>query len=49
VLDAWVSAAEKALAANASSFAMLNLSNIIGDDNYLNALKAKGYQVVSPD
>jgi len=49
VQEAWVSAAEKALSANATSFAMLRLSDIVGPEHYLDALKAKGYQVVSPD
>jgi uncharacterized protein YbaP (TraB family) len=49
VQTAWLSAAENALAANTTSFAMLNLSYIIGDNSYLNLLKAKGYEVSSPD
>ena len=46
---AWMSAAEKALDSNNTSFAVLNMSFILGEENYLNALKAKGYEVVSPD
>jgi hypothetical protein len=49
VQESWLAAAEKALAANTSSFAMLRLSDILGPDHYLDALKAKGYQVISPD
>nr|WP_315259371.1 TraB/GumN family protein [uncultured Duganella sp.] len=49
VRQAWMTAAEKALDKNASSFAMLNLADILGEHSYLNALKAKGYDVVSPD
>jgi hypothetical protein len=49
VQDAWLTAAEKALDANTTSFAMLRLSDIVGPDSYLTALKAKGYDVVSPD
>jgi hypothetical protein len=49
VHDAWVTSAEKALAANATTFATLRLSEILGPDGYLDALKAKGYQVDSPD
>jgi hypothetical protein len=48
VQDAWLTAAEKALDANTTSFAMLRLSDIVGPDSYLTALKAKGYEVVSP-
>jgi uncharacterized protein YbaP (TraB family) len=46
---AWLASAEKALETNHSSFAVLSMSNILGEENYLNALKAKGYEVVSPD
>jgi len=46
---AWVAAAEKALAANASTFATLRLADVLKPDGYLAALKAKGYTVESPD
>ena len=46
---AWVSAAEKALANNNSTFATLRLADILKPDGYLAALKAKGYTVESPD
>lgn len=50
VRSSWLAAAEKALDSNTTSFAMLSMANILGDeDNYLNALKSKGYQVVVPD
>jgi hypothetical protein len=49
VHDAWVASAEKALAANTTTFATLRLSEILGPDAYLETLKAKGYQVDSPD
>ncbi|MYN25253.1 TraB/GumN family protein [Duganella levis] len=45
----WLKSAEGALGANTTSFAMLRLSDIVGPDSYLTALKAKGYEVVSPD
>ncbi|NYE60238.1 hypothetical protein FHW58_001390 [Duganella sp. 1224] len=45
----WLKSAENALSANNTSFAMLRLSDIIGADSYLTALKAKGYDVVAPD
>jgi hypothetical protein len=46
---AWLSAAEKALATNTSTFATLRLNDILSKESYLAALKAKGYQVDSPD
>lgn len=49
IQTAWLAAAEKALDSNNTSFAMLNLSYILGSDSYLDALKAKGYEVASPD
>jgi uncharacterized protein YbaP (TraB family) len=49
VLASWTASAEKALAANTSTFAILRLSDILGPESYLTALKAKGYQVESPD
>ncbi|WP_432377664.1 TraB/GumN family protein [Duganella sp. P38] len=49
VRSAWLNAAEKAIDGNTTSFAMLNLANIVGEDNYLNLLKARGYEVTSPD
>lgn len=47
--ELWLKSAESALGNNNTSFAMLRLSDIIGPDSYLTALKAKGYEVVSPD
>ena len=49
VRTAWLASAEQAIGRNASTFAVLPLSNILGADSYLTALKAKGYQVDSPD
>jgi uncharacterized protein YbaP (TraB family) len=49
MLASWVGAAEKALAANTTSFATLRLSDILKPDGYLAALKAKGYTVENPD
>lgn len=46
---AWLAAAEKALAANASTFATLRLADVLDPQGYLAALKAKGYQVENPD
>ncbi|MYM67408.1 TraB/GumN family protein [Pseudoduganella sp. FT55W] len=49
VRDSWLAAAEQALSTNNSSFATLRLSDILGPNSYLAALKAKGYQVDSPE
>ncbi|WP_317201362.1 TraB/GumN family protein [Janthinobacterium sp.] len=46
---AWLASAEKALAVNASTFATLSLANILDPQGYLAMLKAKGYQVETPD
>lgn len=49
LLDKWVAAAEKALAANASTFAILPIRHILNPNGYLAALEAKGYRVDSPE
>jgi hypothetical protein len=49
LLDNWTAAAEKALAANTTTFATLRLSDILNPQGYLAALKSKGYQVESPE
>lgn len=41
----WLAAAEKALASNRSTFALLPVSKAMNDDGYVAALKAKGYVV----
>lgn len=45
----WLAAAESALGRNAVSFATLPISEVLGADGYLAALKAKGYTVLAPD
>lgn len=45
----WLGAAEKALAANKSTFAVLPLRFILGKQGYLAELQAKGYAVEQPD
>ncbi|UGQ45935.1 TraB/GumN family protein [Massilia endophytica] len=47
--DAWIAAAEKALAANASTFSTLPLKDILGDRSYLALLAEKGYTVEKPE
>jgi hypothetical protein len=47
-LDAWLTAAERSLANNTSTVAMLPMSDILGPKSYLAVLQAKGYTVESP-
>ena len=47
-LASWMKAAERALANNTSTVAMLTMSDILGPKSYLAALQAKGYTVESP-
>jgi len=44
----WVKAAEEALTRNASTFAVLSLEYVAGRDNYLDTMRAKGYEVIAP-
>ncbi|MFS2139146.1 TraB/GumN family protein [Duganella sp. Dugasp56] len=46
--EVWVTAAEKSLAANASTFAVLRLKDILDPQGYIAALQAKGYKVEAP-
>ncbi|MFT4179003.1 MAG: TraB/GumN family protein [Thermomonas sp.] len=45
----WLAAAEAALANNTVTFATLDISDMLGANGYLAALKAKGYTVIAPD
>lgn len=45
---AWLKAAEKSLASNASTFAVLQMNYIVDPKGYLADLQAKGYTVESP-
>jgi hypothetical protein len=47
--DAWVAAAEKSLATNASTFAILPLKNILDPKGFVAALQAKSYLVEKPE
>ncbi|WLI89644.1 TraB/GumN family protein [Massilia sp. R2A-15] len=47
--DSWVAAAEKALATNQSTFAVLPVAQILNPNGMVAALQAKGYQVEQPD
>jgi len=44
----WLKAAEKSLATNTSTFALLNMQDVVGPTSYLADLQAKGYTVESP-
>ena len=44
----WLEAAEKAMAENASTFAVLEMKDVFDPRGYLGALRAKGYTVDSP-
>lgn len=46
--DTWLVAAEKALADNASTFALLDMKDVLGAKGYLGALEARGYTVERP-
>lgn len=45
---AWLEAAETALAKNASTFAVLPMSEILKPDGYIATLQARGYEVEEP-
>jgi hypothetical protein len=47
--DAWLASAEKSLAANASTFAILPLKDILDRNGFMTALQAKGYRVDTPE
>ena len=45
----WLDAAERALAGNASTFALLPVGNLLSGDGYLSKLAARGYAVTAPE
>lgn len=47
--ETWLAAADKALAANASSFAVLQLKEVLDPKGVVALLQAKGYQVEQPE
>jgi hypothetical protein len=49
MLEAWLAAAEKSLAANTSTFAVLQLRDILDPKGPVAALQAKGYLVEQPE
>jgi hypothetical protein len=46
--EAWLTAAEKALATNASTFAVLPMAEVLKADGYLATLQERGYEVEPP-
>lgn len=48
VKDKWLAAAEKALATNTSSVAIVAIDDLLPDTGYLAALQARGYTVEAP-
>lgn len=46
--EAWLAAAEAALARNASTLAILPMSGLLRREDYLARLEAKGYEVIEP-
>jgi hypothetical protein len=46
--QAWIDAAEKALATNASTFALLPIDDLLSANGYLSKLAARGYEVSAP-
>ena len=49
IQDSWVAAAEKSLAANASTFATLPVKDLLDPKGFVAALEAKGYVVRKPE
>lgn len=45
----WLATVDDAMAHNAQTVAIVPIDDLLGDDGYLAALKAKGYTVQSPD
>ena len=49
VKAAWIAAAEKSLATNRSTLAVLSMSELTSPDGMLAVLRAKGYQIEEPE
>ena len=49
ILESWVAAAEKSLAANTSTFATLPVKDLLDPKGFVAALEAKGYVVQKPE
>jgi hypothetical protein len=48
IQELWLQTADKALASNRSTVAVLNMGDLLGPKGYLARLRAKGYQVEEP-
>jgi uncharacterized protein YbaP (TraB family) len=48
LIDAWLAAADRALDANTSSFAVLPMREFLQPDGWLDQLRAKGYRIEEP-
>ncbi|MEZ5472271.1 MAG: TraB/GumN family protein [Marinicella sp.] len=46
--DLWLSEAQKSLATHSTTFAVLPIFNLLGDDSYLSLLAKQGYQIKAP-
>jgi hypothetical protein len=46
--SAWLGAAEKALAANVSTVAVLSMTELLKPDGWLATFRARGYEITSP-
>jgi len=44
----WLEAAERALATNTSTFAILDIVELLGEDGLLAELRARGYEIIAP-
>ena len=49
IKTSWLTAAEKSLATNKSTFAMLPMSDLLSPDGLVAALRTRGYQIDEPD
>lgn len=47
-MDEWLRMAEAALAANATTFAVLPLEDLVAPDGYVARLRAPGYEIDAP-
>lgn len=49
VRDRWLAAVDTAMAGNTQTLAIVPLDDLLGNDGYLSALRARGYKVSAPD
>jgi uncharacterized protein YbaP (TraB family) len=46
--SAWLAAAEKAIAANASTVAVVSMAELVKPDGWLAMFRARGYEIIEP-